>query len=185
MEVKIKQGDEMLDATIEMINGIMVVSPKEVKFEPKDGDVVYLKSRFKHILIYKESTNGYLYSFADLLEGRLDIDDNPVCYESKITEIRPATEEEKKLLFDKLKEEGWEWDAEKKELVKLKWKPKADEEYFTPVFTHTDTFHTTLCIWEDLPLDTNIYNKKWCFKTEEECQAFCDRLNDAINSVKP
>lgn len=28
MEVKIKQGEEMLDATIEMIDGVMVVSPK-------------------------------------------------------------------------------------------------------------------------------------------------------------
>lgn len=29
MEVKIKNGNEMLDATIEMIDGVMVVSPKE------------------------------------------------------------------------------------------------------------------------------------------------------------
>lgn len=29
MEVKIKQGNEMLDATIEMVDGVMVVSPKE------------------------------------------------------------------------------------------------------------------------------------------------------------
>ena len=28
MEVKIKQGSEMLDATIEMVDGVMVVSPK-------------------------------------------------------------------------------------------------------------------------------------------------------------
>ena len=31
MEVKIKQGSEMLDATIEMVDGVMVVSPKEVR----------------------------------------------------------------------------------------------------------------------------------------------------------
>ena len=29
MEVKIKQGSEMLDATIEMVDGVMVVSPKK------------------------------------------------------------------------------------------------------------------------------------------------------------
>lgn len=34
MEVKIKQGKEMIDATIDMVDGVMVVSPKEVKFEP-------------------------------------------------------------------------------------------------------------------------------------------------------
>lgn len=31
MEVKIKQGNEMINATIEMVDGVMVVSPKEVK----------------------------------------------------------------------------------------------------------------------------------------------------------
>ena len=40
MGVKIKQGNEMLDATIEMVDGVMVVSPKAVKFNPKDGDIV-------------------------------------------------------------------------------------------------------------------------------------------------
>lgn len=36
MEVKIKIGNEMLDATIEMIDSVMVVSPKVEKFEPID-----------------------------------------------------------------------------------------------------------------------------------------------------
>jgi hypothetical protein len=31
MEVKIKQGEEMIDATIEMVGGVMVVSPKEMR----------------------------------------------------------------------------------------------------------------------------------------------------------
>ena len=34
------------------------------------------------------------------------------------------TEEEKKKIFDKLAEEGYEWKADTKELVTLKWKPK-------------------------------------------------------------
>ena len=33
MEVRIKQGNEMLDATIEMVDGVMVVSPKEEKLK--------------------------------------------------------------------------------------------------------------------------------------------------------
>ena len=36
IEVKIRQGSEMLDATIEMVDGVMVVSPKVEKFEPID-----------------------------------------------------------------------------------------------------------------------------------------------------
>ena len=173
----------MVDATIEMVDGVMIVTPKEVKFKPKVGDVVYIRTRFKHILIYKGTANGYLYSFADLIESRLDIDDNPVCYECDITEIRPSTEEEKKLLLDKLKEEGWEWDAEKKELVKLRWKPKEGGAFCRPYYNRI-MFAPTKGMF-NTGRDKSFLDKGWCFKTEEECQTFCDRLNDAINSVKP
>lgn len=27
-------------------------------------------------------------------------------------------------------------------------------------------------------------NKGWVFRTKEECEAFCSKLNDAINQVK-
>lgn len=193
MEVKIKQGNEMLDATIEMVDGVMVVTPKEYKVEPKEGDVFCVDSLHPCVGIVKEE---YSYGKPDKdrlyfsvgywkQSGNMQLGTFCACNRNTEPNYRPATEEEKQKLFDKLKEEGYEFDFEKKELVKLKWEPKADEEYFTPVFTHTDTFHTALCIWEDLPFDTNIYNKKWCFKTEEECQAFCDKLNQAIESVKP
>ena len=33
--------------------------------------------------------------------------------------------------------------------------------------------------------DKEILEKGWVFKTKEECQVFCNRLNNAINSVKP
>lgn len=41
MKVRIKQGEEMIDATIEMIDGVMVVSPKEVKWKPEVGETFY------------------------------------------------------------------------------------------------------------------------------------------------
>ena len=37
--------------------------------------------------------------------------------------IHPATEEQRELLFQKMKEEGYEWDAEKKELKKIEQTP--------------------------------------------------------------
>lgn len=41
MEVKIKNNEEMIDATIEIINGVMVVSPVNANFKPKEGEVYY------------------------------------------------------------------------------------------------------------------------------------------------
>lgn len=39
MEIKIKDQDQLIDATIEVVDGVLVVSPKEEKYELKDGDV--------------------------------------------------------------------------------------------------------------------------------------------------
>ena len=123
----------MLDATIEMVDGVMVVSPKKVKFEPKDGDVVYVKTSHENIIIYKEQPNklGRYVNYID--ESTLCTHMGDYCGSYfDIIEIRPATEEEKKKLFDKLAEEGYEWKPDTKELIKLKWKPKVGDEYYHP-----------------------------------------------------
>ena len=39
----------------------------------------------------------------------------------------PATKEQRDLLFQKMKEDGYEWDAEKKELKKIKQKPTEED----------------------------------------------------------
>lgn len=186
MEVKIKQSSEMLDATIEMVDGVMVVSPKEVKFEPKDGDVVYVKTSHENIIIYKEQPDklGRYVNYMD--EEKLHINVGVVCFSPDcIIEIRPATEEEKKKLFDKLAEEGYEFDFEKKELVKLKWKPKEGEEFWLPLYYSSPSEFKPITSLLNAGRDKEILDKGWCFNTKEECQVFCNRLNDAINSVKP
>ena len=185
MGVKIKNGEEMIDATIEMVDGVMVVSPKVEKYMYKEGDVIIVRALYKHIFIYKESENGYLYSFADLINDHLDLEETPVCMENDIKEIRSATEEEKKLLFDKLKEEGYEWDAEKKEVVKLKWKPSYNGEYYFKPRLAMGQFIAHKTKWLNDEAD-NAYDKKgWIFKTNKECQEFCYKLNQAIEGVKP
>lgn len=184
MEVKIKIGGEIIDAKIVMMNGDMIVSPKVEKFEPKDGDVIYVKSSNDNIIIYKEdasaigryvnfSNNEYLYT-----------DDNFVCDKDSVKEIRYATEKEKKLLFDKLKEEGWEWDSEKKELVKLKWKPESGDIFYRPLSTYGrfDCYKTR---FNHSCIDKAYISKGWCFRTKEECESFCKKLNQAIEGVKP
>lgn len=137
MEVKIKQGSEMLDATIEMVDGVMVVSPKEVKFEPKDGDVFCVDSLYPCVGIVEEvysygkpDKDRLYFSVGYWIEsGDMQLETFCACNRNTEPNYRHATEEEKKKLFAKLKEEGYEFDFEKKELIKLKWKPKYCEEY--------------------------------------------------------
>lgn len=183
MEVKINNNGEMLDATIEMVEGVMVVSPKKVKFEPKDGDVC--KSTFC-IYIFKrvDNTKAVVYHCC------LNVDQDELSVKQSIgvgyvdEYQRYATEEEKKLLFDKLAEEGWEWKADTKELVKLKWKPMTGEWYYTPVICNTQ-FKDLKCEWSNDAMDVLYFGKGWVFRTKEECQEFCNRLNQAIEGVKP
>lgn len=185
MEVRIKQGKEIIDATIEMVDGVMVVSPKEVKFEPKDGDVVYSKGYREYVFVYKDNLTMEAYFYA-----ALSIEDNKIEFPDGgrhigyVSQLRPATEEKKKLLFDKLAEEGYEFDFDKKELVKLKWKPGVGVDYYTPSFNMLE-FEPYLSGWDEDETDLILYEIGWIFKTEQECQEFCNRLNEAINSVKP
>ena len=187
MEIKIKNNGEMLDATIEVVDGVMVVSPKEVKFEPKNGDVVTVttKTGGNYTCFFKENVIGNVYSYGGLnnLYNML-FDDGLVCVSGKLKTIYPATEEEKKKLFDKLKEEGYEFDFEKKELVKLKWKPSMYDPYYIP-FYETCEFIPMGTNWNGRNKDNIRYNKGLCFKIEEECQEFCNRLNSCISSIKP
>ena len=181
IEVKIKQGNEMLDATIEMVDGVMVVSPKEVKFEPKDGDVMASPNSMEFFFFEKDFDG----SFANCYGG-LCLRTNVIFTRGRWHVNRLATEEEKKKLFDKLAEEGLEWDAERKELVKLKWNPKIGETYYRPNFLHCQfVCYSGTADYNKIIYVKDYINKGWIFRTKEECQEFCNRLNDAINSVKP
>lgn len=178
MEVRIKDANGYVDADWTIEDGVMVVSPKKV-FEPKDGDIVSVKDG-SHVFINKEYS-GHQHGYAYI---GWNFDNDMMFYEGDWNYSRYATEEEKKKLFDKLADEGWEWNSEKKELVKIKWKPERDDWHYRPMLnTGRMVSHQTR--WLNDIIDNSYYDKGWCFKTEAECQAFCDRLNEAIIQVKP
>lgn len=177
MEVKIKNNNEMIDATIEMVDGVMVVSPKEVKFEPKDGDIVTNENAV--IAIFKMGSLMSFNSYAGYYNGGIWTNEN-----FSKDGISLATEEEKKLLFDKLAEEGFEWRADTKELVKIKWKPNYTDNYWSPSLYDSE-FMPWKNPWNNSEIGNKRLGKGWVFKTEQECQEFCKRLNEAINQVKP
>lgn len=183
MEVKIKEGNGYVDAEWTIQDGVMVVSPKEVKFEPKDGDIVAVHDG-KHIFInkdYRRCGTGYAYL-------GWNFDNDMIFNECVWNYSRLATKEEKKLLFDKLAENGFEWDAEKKQLVKLKWKPGVGQRFYYPEYDNGDCVFIikayTYAFEDQIERDKAI-TKDWCFKTSKECQEFCDRLNESIENVKP
>lgn len=184
MKIKIKTKDGIVDATAEVIDGDMIVSPKVEKFEPKDGDVVFVKGALEHILIYKEEKSENIVAYADLVDSILgNVSSHAIC-KANVVDLRPATEDEKQKLFDKLKEKGFEWDAEKKEVVKIKWKPIRGASYYKPGIRGAE-IRVVSDSWAEDVFDKSYYDKGWVFKTYEECEAFCNKLRQAIEGVKP
>lgn len=196
MEVKIKTTEGLIDATIETVDGVMIVSQKEQSnyADFKDGDVIvcgWSDSEWICILKGEVDTIGSINYFIEdycgmYIKGQGS--DKEVWIEPSYSDtanfVRYASQEEKQKLFDKLKVEGYEFDFEKKELIKLKWKPNYLENCYIPVFNSAE-FFACIHLFEGFKPDNILLEKSWIFKTEEGCQAFCDKLNKVINSVKP
>jgi hypothetical protein len=180
MEIKIKDKDTLIDATIEVVDGMIVVSPKEMKFEPKNGDVVTSGCSYEVISIFKSQSNVIAYkSHISIYEEELHTDD---CFMMK--NIRPATEEEKQKLFDKIDAEGYEWNPDERKLVRKKWKPKRGEICFHP-FCDGTIFNPFKTDWVEETFYFGLFDKGWVFRTKEDCEEFCKKLNQAINQIKP
>ena len=85
--------------------------------DAKDGDVLYFSD--ETIVIFKDLYNATTFhSYCHIEDNVFDVskDDMPDWWEGK--GFKPATKEQCNLLFQKMKEAGYEWNAEKKELKK-------------------------------------------------------------------
>ena len=90
----------------------------------KDGDILFVKSTYDWLLIYKESENDvdlykYVATSHNCSYSFITYDCIPICRKKEVSEIRLATEEEKAKLFQVIKDNGYKWNAETKTLEKL------------------------------------------------------------------
>lgn len=95
--------------------------------EAKDGDVLCYETKDDfRIFIYKEGHIHYhcCYSNEHLtpVESFFVLQKHQLCY------IHPATKEQRELLFSKMNEAEYEWDAEKKEVKKIEVVSKESED---------------------------------------------------------
>ena len=118
------------------LGGILNLETLEIeKSEFKDGDVLFVKcndSAFIEIFEYSKK-NGDLCDHAslDITNQILDISGKYIIRKDEITELRLATEEEKKQFFSALAKKVKAWDSEKKAIVDLK--PKVELKPFDKV----------------------------------------------------
>lgn len=123
--VKAENPGDYIELIEERLGGKLNLETLEIeKSEFKDGDVLFVKCNdFAFIEIFEYSKkNGDLCDHAslDITNQILDISGKYIIREDHITELRLATEEEKKQFFSALAKKGKAWDAEKKQVVDLK-----------------------------------------------------------------
>lgn len=199
MKIKININGEYIPATLEVLDGVMIVSPKEEKVDVSQfitGDIITCgwdekdkSCSWVSILDGRIEEYDGRYFIEEFCNMYLDERNNPLCTEhdssDAATWVRYATEEEKQKLIDALAKEGKAWDAEKKAVVELKWKPRIGDVYYSPLYTNNKVFSPCCYSWNNSSFDTNLQNRDWVFRTEEECEAFCKRLNKAVSNIKP
>ena len=126
-----KLGGKLNMATLE-------IEPTQPEF--KDGDILLYKStKFTYsssIFILDTNRNYEMRSYVRFNIGRGSIDYDMPVYNLNTDRFRYATEEEKQRLFSALAKEGKAWDAEKKQIMKLKpkWTPKTFDKVITRDF---------------------------------------------------
>ena len=177
MEVKFNAGDSLN-------------IPEGCKATVKDGSVVFEKefkkgdilSSGNTILIFKENHEdniSHFRSYYDITNqaGICWIPNNEDNY-WVIKAFRHATEEEKQLLFKKMKEQGLKWNAEKKRVEKIRWRAEYGCRYYLvtsclKVGSDIDFRHTG----EEERLEFGNY-----FRTKEQAEEAAKRVKETLRN---
>lgn len=134
MEIILNCGDKINipdGCKAEIKDGVITIEKEGEKF--KNGDILAYVGCTDNTstFIYKgEDENGSHKYYAGItIYNKLSISDDRVDRWGR-KEVRLATEEEKQYLFDKMAEQGLRWNAEDKEIEKIRWRATRGEIYF-------------------------------------------------------
>lgn len=152
MEIKLSAGDkiqvpENCTATIEDNLIIIEEQKEEQKEEFKDGDI--LRSvKTDAIVIFKSYQNNFKDCFCSHYNSRNDPNRfwNPLSF-------RHATKEEKQAFFDEVKAKGLQWNAETKEMERIRVRVKYGDLYLN-VSTSCEVIEARECC-------DSVDNKRW------------------------
>ena len=173
MKVELQCGDTITipEGCKAIVKGRSVVFEKEEKEEVqefKDGDV--LRSICDHeVLIFKKNTYSEYFSSHYNYSGK----DNNMWL---IDAFRHATEEEKQLLFDKMKEQGLQWNAEEKRVETIRWRAKGKEIYYY-VGSNMEVYTFSPSTSEDEEDDFKSYNY---FRIKEQAEEAARRMKEVL-----
>lgn len=173
MEVKLKAGDSLNipEGCKAVIKDNVVVFEKEEKEELREfkgGDVLH--SICDHeVLIFKKNTDSEYFSSHYNYSGK---DNNAWLIDA----FRHATEEEKQTLFNKMKEQGLQWNAEEKQVEKIRWRAKEGEYYY---YVNADGF-VSVIKHTNYITDYYRYDFGNYFRTKEQAKEAARRIKESL-----
>ena len=179
--------DKMIQPHVEAICG-----NTEQKYEPKDGDFIFVKSMLKpyvtkysyigifHGIIKDDGCSPILLMYASLKDNNRLIYGNSIEPYSNVEYIRPATEEEKKLLIKKLAEVGNRWNPETKQIEVMRWRAEKSKPYYYIIGFDSIVGTTD----ERLACDENRYETNNYFKACEAAEKVAEQIRNIFKSSK-
>lgn len=129
IKLTIPEGCKTVTVKVDGEQVITEFGPEEKKFEPEDGEIVFAtkKGICEHHFIFPY---GHMKD-ANINDVLADIRLNINMVEWLCTVERPATEKEKKMFHNALKEKGLRWNAEEKKVEKLpRWRAEENKGYY-------------------------------------------------------
>lgn len=135
----------------------------------KDGDILYDEN--DDVFAVVRDIHGYISTHIAINNGEIEKD-----FTFPKEDFCLATPSEVERFHDLLHRHGKEWDAEKKQLVDWRWKPKRNEEYWAI----TPEGDIDLYRWEDTIDDSKYYDFGNCFGTNEEAEAMAEKVKKLL-----
>lgn len=174
---------EVESTNVRVENGELIVEVEfKERFEPKDGDFVVSNEGGVFIYNDKPSDEHLCSCYCGEYVGRWKINTE---FSDNWTEkegCRYASPEEKDAFLERLEKEcGKKWNAEKKCLEYVRWKPKEGELYYflDLDFTIGYTEFSNSCVIDRKRVEANN-----CFRTEEAIKKVADKTKEIFKNSK-
>ena len=173
MEVKFKAGDNLnipegCKAVIK--DDVIVFEREQEEFE--NGDVLCSIYTGIMVIFKEEEEKGSKYFYSHY---NTDLNSNKAW---NSVAFRHATEEEKKLLFDEMKEQGLKWNDEKKRVETIRWRADVGEEYYF-INSSLKVMKIEEC-WS--VLCSEHYSASNYFRTKEQAEEAAKRVKETLRN---
>ena len=177
-EIKLNIPDGCKTVVINLDGDKVTTEFETEKWEPKDGD--FVSADDGRIAIYADTNeSGGIITYACYRSNYLTTQkDSGWGYTSS---FHPATDDEKQRLLDKLKEAGYRWNPEKKEVEKIpRWRA-IKEDFYYYLNSYSEVIKTSET--NDMP-DNIRYIIGNYFRTKEAARKVADEIREIFKNSK-